>query len=278
MELIRGTGGTAVLTLAAAPDWMKGGAENAFDPATIEVAPLPEHYQDFADLAVAALKRYPFVRYVQVWNELKGFYDASTNDWDIAAYTAMYNKVYSSIRAYDPQIRIGGPYVPMDSWSSADIASHPSSLQGDWGVVDGRALDAITYWLKHKAGADFVTVDGSTATKDHGLVTDPVRAAEKFSAITRWIGDRTSLPIWWAELYVPGADDIATPATLEAAFDELRGAGARVALLWDPQHEDGEKWAWLWTDTSKPDGGMPGPFQELWQEWSKATSTAPALD
>ena len=85
----------------------------------------------------------------------------------------MYNLVYASLKAVDPAIQVGGPYVPMDSWSNANTMSDPSAMAGPWGVVDQRALDAVTYWLANASGADFIAVDGSNSTKDADLITSP---------------------------------------------------------------------------------------------------------
>lgn len=277
MSLIKSTGGTPILTLAGAPDWMKGGKPYEADWSKIEVAPLPQYYQAFADLSVAALKRYSNVRYVQVWNELKGFYDATRNTWNIEGYTQLYNMVYKAIKAYNPAIKVGGPYVVMDSWSSASVMSHPSAVRGDWGVVDRRALDAIDYWLANKAGADFISVDGTSATRDKGVITTTAIAAKKFSAINAWIKTRTTLPIWWSEVYTPALDGTSTPTAFDQSFAELKTSGARVALLWDPQHESGEKWAWLWTDTSVSTGGQPGPYKDVWRKYAATTTSAVSL-
>jgi arylsulfatase A-like enzyme len=52
MAMVRSIpGAVPVVTLCAAPDWMKGGKPGQTDWSKIEVAPLPEHYKDFADLA-----------------------------------------------------------------------------------------------------------------------------------------------------------------------------------------------------------------------------------
>ncbi|MCG2798892.1 MAG: hypothetical protein L6367_10170 [Cellulomonas sp.] len=277
MGLISQTNGTTVLTLCGAPDWMKGGTAGTTDWSLLEVAPTPEHYQDFADLAVAALERYPQVRYVQVWNEMKGFFDASTNTWDVAAYTALYNTVYDAIKAADPTVQVGGPYVVMDSWSSAAVASHPSAISGAWGVLDQRPLDVLTSWLQDAHGADFVVVDGWTGTKDEGVTTDPVTAAQKFAAVDTWLAEQTTLPIWWAELHVSGSDGAATtPEALDAALRAVFTTGARVALLWDPQHDDGETEPWLWTQVSAPGGGLRGPYDSVWKDWSTRSGSPSA--
>ncbi|OLT10047.1 hypothetical protein BJF78_29420 [Pseudonocardia sp. CNS-139] len=67
------------MTLCCAPDWMKGGEPGETDWSRIEVAPDPAHYADFAALAVDVARRYPQVRHFVVWNELKGFFDATAD-------------------------------------------------------------------------------------------------------------------------------------------------------------------------------------------------------
>jgi hypothetical protein len=262
VALMRRTGGTPVITLCCAPDWMKGGRAGATDWSRIERAPAREHFPDFAALARAVARRYPHVRHFQVWNELKGFHDRSRNRWDIEAYTELYNQVYDALKSVDPAIQVGGPYVPVDSWSRASGASHPSDVGGAWGVLDGRALDALDFWLAHKHGADFVTVDASTATKDRGLVTDPFTARRKLAAVNGWLRSRTTLPIWWAEWYAPAgaaAGAAKRAAVGAAAVLALAASGADVALAWGPQADGSACGACLWTDTAARDGGRPTP-------------------
>jgi hypothetical protein len=281
MRLIRASGGTPVLTLCCAPDWMKGGRAGTTDWTRLESAPRPQYYDDFARLAVRALQRYPQVRYVQVWNELKGFYDPHRNRWAIADYTRFYNVVYRAIKQHDPTVQVGGPYVPMDSWSSARVASHPSQLRGPWGVLDQRALDAVDYWLAHKAGADFVTVDASTATRDRGVIAGPTAAAAKFTAVTAWLRARTSLPIWWAEWYAPVQRGVAWStgrelAAFRAGLAALAGSGARVALLWDGQGAPGVERPWLWSTPGVASGGRASPYVPVWKSYATGTMRARA--
>jgi len=239
IRLIRQTGGTPIITLCCAPDWMKGGTPGRTDWSLLERAPDPGHYDDFADLARRVALRYPDVRYFQVWNEMKGFHDARRNTWDIAAYTRMYNKVYRAVKSARPDAQVGGPYMPIDSWSTARRSSHPSHLRGPWGVVDKRALNAITYWLKHNAGADFIAIDMSTATNDKGLTTDPFAALGKLRAVTRWVHRRTDLPIWIAEWYpLPQRGSFPLrkqDAIMSAGLATMAAEGVSMVLLWGPQ-------------------------------------------
>ncbi|NMO90348.1 hypothetical protein [Actinomycetospora sp. TBRC 11914] len=268
MGLVRETGGTTVLTLAGAPDWMKGGAPGVTDFSRIEVAPDRAHYADFARLAAAAVQRYPQIQYVQVWSELKGFYSAAANDWDAASYTDLYNAVYDAVKQARPTVRLGGPYVAIDSWAGPAAGGSPSSLSGPWGYVDQRSLDVVDYWLGHARGADFVVVDGGTATKDGGLVATPATAAAKFAVIDEWLRGRTTLPIWWAEFYPEArAGDSSShqraAATLEAVA-ALATSGASATLLWQPEAQPGFDYAALWTSTASSDGGRPTALTTAW--------------
>ncbi|WP_344023881.1 xylan 1,4-beta-xylosidase [Streptomyces luteireticuli] len=280
VALMRGTGATPVLTLCCAPDWMKGGGpQTDWSQKSLEKAPLPSHYKDFARLAGVVAKRYPDVHHFIVWNELKGFYDDSRKRWDYEGYTALYNLVYEELRRQRDDILIGGPYVVMDS-NSPGSASNASTLQGPWGVVDQRALDALTYWNRHKAGADFVVVDGSSYTRDGSLLLpDEFRATQKFADVTAWLKNATGLPVWWAEWYVEPADAqdnragwteqrrVAVQAT---AMMQMARAGVAAAFYWNPEGDTGACPGCLWSSTELSGGGTGLPMMELLSRFGKA--------
>ena len=242
VKLMADTRAIPVLTLCCAPDWMKGGAEGRTNWSRIEVAPQREHFDDYARLAATVAKRYPNVKHFMVWNEFKGFWNNSHNVWDAEAYTDLYNRVYDALKKVNPEIKVGGPYVPIDSHVNPQ---HPSELRGPWGVVDKRALDAIEYWLRHKKGADFIVVDGSSVTGDQGLVPDEFTAVGKFGAITKWLRERGgNLPVWWAEWYVAPDnadwDEQRRTAVQATAMIEFATSGAQTALYWNPQRRSGD--------------------------------------
>ena len=255
VALMLATTATPTITFAGAPDWMKGGLPGETDWAKLEVAPLRAHYADFAALAAKVAKRYPTIRRFQVWNELKGFHDPATNRWDAVAYTDMYNLVHAAVKSARPDALIGGPYVVMDSWSTRSV-SHPSALQGPWGVADQRPLDVLSYWLEHAVDADFISVDGSTRTRDEGLITDPFTAVQKYVDIHKWLRARTSLPIVWSEWYP--ASDVASiekqSAVTAYALSRMATIGVSSVLWWGPQGPIGCS-ACLWTDTRLTGGG-----------------------
>ncbi|GIM93134.1 hypothetical protein Ato02nite_049270 [Paractinoplanes toevensis] len=266
VSLLRRTTDDPVITLCGAPDWMKGGRAGHTDWNELETAPREEHFDDFAALAATVARRYPQVRNYLVWNELKGFYDSARNDWDIEAYTKLYNRVYAAIKKVNPEIRIGGPYVVLDTWTDGD-----SPLTGPWGTVDSRAVAAIDYWMANKAGADFVAVDGSSRTRDGHFPGGDVAATAMFADATRWLRERTGLPVWWAEFYpdVDPALPASSPRRAAVALLALARtvtAGAEKILLWQPQEEDDLRSAALWADPRQSDGRLyplAGPFAWL---------------
>ncbi|WP_159450944.1 GH39 family glycosyl hydrolase [Micromonospora cremea] len=266
MELIRSTGGTPVITLCCAPDWMKGGRPGETNWDRLHDAPRPQHYADFAALAAAVARRYPDVRHFQVWNEMKGFWNDARNRWDYESYTNLYNTVYDALKAVDPTIAVGGPYVVIDTWARRTTTSHPSALAGACGVVDQRGLDVLDYWLRHKHGADFVAVDAGLSTRDQGRITATTTSSALFGALTRWLRQRTSLPIWWSEFHVGRAEAGGQPkltARAVAALLHMADQGATTALIWEPQRDTDETHGpALWSSTDGHGGGRPLAYAE----------------
>lgn len=140
LDMVRSIpGAVPVLTLCAAPDWMKGGESGKTDWSRIEVAPRPEHYQDFADLAATVARRYPHVRHFQVWNEMKGLWKPSTNNWDYENYTRLYNRCYDALKKVNPQIQVGGLYLVIEGTGSgkdATWATEAPIRARQWDVIN----------------------------------------------------------------------------------------------------------------------------------------------
>jgi hypothetical protein len=304
MQLIVQTGGIPVITLAEAPWWMKGQLQANGKTRLITKA------EEWSDVAYAArildnkmnawlllvqrvAERYmapPYnIRYFQVWNELKGYYNPITNTYDYTdspgnpdkpvathGYTYMYNQVYNrlmqvaaSLHVPASSIKVGGPYVPVATWSSTS-QSNPSNITKAYGTYDQRPLDVITYWLQHKAGAGFITLDGANLNEDHIAVSDAFTAAEKFADMTRWIRSlnnqlypgAATLPVWWAEWYATPytktPDNALNNAIKTYAMMKLLQAGGAVAFSWGGLG-DGMSDRGLWTSTT-PGGGQPLPW------------------
>ncbi|WP_046728974.1 GH39 family glycosyl hydrolase [Streptomyces humi] len=285
VDFMRRSGGTPVITLCCSPDWMKGGRAGVdntdWSQAALETAPTPDHYQDYADLAATVARRYPDVRHFIVWNEFKGFWNNSRARWDYEGYTQLYNLVYKALKAVDKDIMVGGPYLVMDSFGPGRTENASATLKGPWGVMDQRVVDAFDYWNSHKAGADFVVVDGSSYTNDDEPLPNEFAATAKLTYVSEWVRARThDLPLWWAEYYVEPADGederagwtephrVAVQATGMIALAE---GGTDSAFYWNPEAEQGGDCAGcLWTTTDSATGGRPEPMYDLVSRFGRA--------
>lgn len=318
MQIALDAGVTPVITLCEAPWWMKGQLQpdgstklltkdDEFQPISTSSRILDNKMDDWLKLVRRVAERYmikPYnVRYFQVWNELKGYYNPATNNWDMNTspgdpgephakhgYTYMYNKVYDTLKqvaiaqGIDPAtVQVGGPYVVMHTWSGTWTLSSPSRFTKTYGNYDQRDLDAVKYWLQHKAGGEFITIDGGNGNQDGIDRSDPFTAAEKFADVVRWIRslDRrqypggATLPIWWAEWYAdttPGfpSSEEAVTAIKTYAMIKLIKAGGAAAFQWGALGE-GEKdnRRGLWTPTDTADGGYPSRWYYAYQ-WLKS--------
>lgn len=253
-----------VITLCAAPDWMKGGEAGKTDWTHIEVAPIPEHYADFANLAATIAKRYPDVRYFQVWNEMKGLWKADINNWDYVGYTELYNRCYRALKEVNPQIQVGGPYLVIEGTGSDKLPANDATRA----PISPRNAQVIDYWLEHKAGADFIALDRGVQSfhdKNQYTPSELMKFTGQFGNIARQIRAKTDLPIWWAEYYpnIPGGPQ-AVAASHAATLAQMARNDSSVALLWQPM-ESGEIPAALVTDVRQDDGGRALPLWNVYR-------------
>jgi hypothetical protein len=287
MKMVRAIPGTVpVITLCAAPDWMKGGEPGKTDWSRIEAAPVPEHFADFAELAATIARRYPDVKNYQVWNEFKGFWDREHNNWNFEQYTRMYNLVYDALKAVNKEIQVGGPYLVIEG---------SGSEKGGWATekpIRARQWEVLDYWLKNKHGADFFVIDrGLRSSHDTNTYPEAEHRSRTplFGDIVRQIRQRTELPIWYAEFYAAarGGTPEENAAVNASVLLHMVKSGVAVALLWGPMGSNGLGTA-LFSDVRQPDGGAPTPLANVFRilhdhfgpntPLFRATSSAPDVE
>jgi len=236
VELIRQTGGIPVLSLWGAPDWMKGGTAGTTDWSKTEVAPLPKHYDNFANLARQIALRYRDVKHFLVWAELKGFWSSTLQNYDYVAYTTFYNKVYDALKAVDPTIKVGGPYAVIEG-----TGTNLGTLFTASPIIDRNRI-FLQYWLNNKRGADFWAVDRKLAQRaDTTNYTEAQLLALTpwFATVTRDLQAMANMPIWFVESYFRRND---TNQQFEAVglasmlYHQLT-AGAVVSSRWSPEQQ-----------------------------------------
>ena len=159
-----------MITLCSAPGWMKVGGPAKSGTWSLRwlrrtmrislSSPL-RLLSDTTDCIARSLgELLPKVDYFDVWNEMKGFWDNTTNSWNVREYTTLYNDVYAAIKAVRPDAKVGGPYAPLAARDSSATAN-PSPIHGSFGDLDQR--DTRRHHLL--AGAQgrarsFVSMDG----------------------------------------------------------------------------------------------------------------------
>ena len=265
VRLMREIGATPTITLCCALDWMKGGQPGATDWSQLTKAPLPEHYDDFAELARQVALRYPDVKHYLVWNEMKGFWSSRLNNWDYRRYTTLYNKVYDALKSVSPDIKVGGPYLVIEGTGSET---------GQWWSVrpiSQRNRSVLKYWLEHKRGADFLVVDRpvkSAQDVNRYSAAEYLGFTPLFGQIVRQLREMSDLPIWWAESYFVRDDanpDFEAAGLASMLYHQLR-AGSSVSLCWSPEARPGGRGGQrMFSDTLAPGGGQPLPALGVYQ-------------
>jgi hypothetical protein len=275
VKLMRSIGGDTVITFCTAPGWMKTSGQdwNMAD----RVA--DDHINDFANLAVAIAQRYPDVKYFQIWNEFKGYWDdsiknsdGSYGNFDYVSYTQMYNAVYKAVKSARPDAKIGGFYLPLGGDGSTTLGYTGA---GTYTPLSARDMDSLNYWLANKVGADFICVDYGLKdwfNPNHLNAADGLALTWIYKKAIQDIEAKTNLPIWFSEYYsLPeaaynGSQWVAT-AMASIYLNMIKGGGITpiTALLWNP--EEGEQGCpnYLFTDTGIATGGQPTPHYYVYK-------------
>ncbi|MHB8505023.1 MAG: hypothetical protein ACYDEN_04790, partial [Acidimicrobiales bacterium] len=223
---------------------------------------------DYARLCAHVAARFPDVRYFVVWSELRHFYLRTSHRWDYQAYTALYNEVYAAVKAVRPTAQIGGPYAALTTTVVPPSGGPGATLPGVHGYFQRGMLQAVSYWLRHKVGAQFVAVDGATvvASSGNAAALSPLLAAQQYASVDRWIRAQTSLPIWWMESHIQPREGWTVEegaAARVATLAEMAASGASVGMQWQPQEQLGWPDEGLWTSTLTSSGGQPTRLAEL---------------
>ncbi len=276
------SGSNIIITLCTAPGWMK----KKGDTWNMEDHPKPEHFDEFAELCVEVAKRYPDVRYFQVWNELKGFWSKEKNNWDVELYTEMYNQVYDALKAHDPTLQVGGLYTKISGTGSDRIGYSGPLAYTPLGEQDRHV---ISYWLENMSGADFICIDRGTNSyhdKNAYSAHELIGLTDVFSLSTDAVREMTDLPIWWSEYYGSKGDPQQLAAGFASIYRHMILSGSAVALCWNPY--GGEVSTHIMTAVNDPDGGRPVPhyavFEAVQKHFSKgkplyhATSSTPRIE
>ncbi|BCL81645.1 hypothetical protein ccbrp13_41100 [Ktedonobacteria bacterium brp13] len=312
VQMAKNLGETPIITLAIAPWWMKGTyvghgktqpltADQEWQSVAFDSRILDNKMDAWTHLVQAVAQRYmrpPYnVRYFQVWNELKGYYDPDINNYDFTTsagepgganakhgYTYMYNQVYttlmnvaSSLQIAQSTVKVGGPYVFVDTWSNAQ-QSNPSNVVKPYGIFDQRPLDVLQYWLQHKAGAGFITFDASLENRDTMKVLhqQPFVADSLFADTVKWIRSldptlypgSTTLPInlseWFSWTEMDNTSLQEDNALKTSTMVQFIQAGGATALSWNNAGNGGSDYG-LWTPTLQVGGGQANPWYDSYK-------------
>jgi hypothetical protein len=264
IAMIRAMSATPIISLCCAPDWMTALGTNTSTYCNGSyngcLPPAPAHYHDFADLARRIALRYPDVTHYVVWNEMKGLYQGAANQWDLVSYTAMYNAVYDALKAVNPRIQVGGPYLTIQGTGTNTGPWYT------WAPVTRPNVQALEYFLQYAHGVDFVALDRNVHDyHDPTNYTD----AEKL-ALTHYFGDvvtqvrsLTNLPIWYSEPHFAGhqAGGLLFQGAGNASMllHDVQ-AGAAASLNWEPEPQANPIIDdCLYTSTHQAGGGQPFP-------------------
>jgi hypothetical protein len=164
-----------------------------------------EHFEDFANLVQATVLRYEWLKAVVPWSEWKNFGKTGSDGqyrWDYEEFTELYNLIHDKVKAVRPDILIGGPYMVLDTYRTAD-QSHPSSTwKGAWGVGDQRVIDAHNYWRQHARRWDFLVIDFGVNHRDGDALFTDARCLDKALDFMKWLRTWSNAPIVSIETYL----------------------------------------------------------------------------
>ncbi|RPH92029.1 MAG: hypothetical protein EHM72_18025, partial [Calditrichaeota bacterium] len=258
VELMKSISTPMIITFCTAPGWMKGSDDWAMEEDVVD-----DQVQEFAVLCAEIAGRYPEVEYFQVWNEMKGYWSNSLNNWDYIRYTTLYNAVYDAVKAVRPDAKVGGPYLVIQGDGGVEVGKSGRDTYTPIGSKDWQVID---YWLQHKRGADFICMD-------YGLIdyhdvntysqAEMMKMTKNFGRIIAQLGKKSALPIVVSEFYGGSdKDDLQfTAANHASCYYHAMVNNAMLGLVWNPQ--EGEIDNYLFSKTDRAEGGRPTPHYDV---------------
>lgn len=280
VKLMQSMGANMVLTFCSAPGWMKTkGVDWNMDDRVADA-----YVQDYAKLCAQIAARYPDVKYFQIWNEFKGYWDDNfkyqcdnQGGWNYQKYTDFYNAVYDAVKAVRADAVIGGFYLPLSGDGAGSILGQNGS--GTNMPLSDHDRECLDYWLANKHGADFISVDRwLVAWQDNynGYTSEQILSlTEAYQKAIEDIRLKTNLPIWFSEYYTVNPNgpygasfngqQVEAAAMASTYYHMVKGAGGSdvTALLWNPM--EGEVCDYLFTDTGSAIGAQPSPHYNVYK-------------
>lgn len=237
-------GGTPVLTLCCSPGWMTILGHTTGGQPDYTEAPASNHFEDFAHLAAVIAQRYPQVTHFQVWNELKGFY------WNMDqynGYVGFYNDVYDALKAVNPNIQVGGPYLPVMGGDLPGTSGTDAQPIPEWQMMN---FDSFNLWAH---GYQFLSLDYSVLDYNAPVAISPTQSfldntiteTVRFGNIVNQLRadpNFKTVPIWFSEDYcdvnlgrIAYMTDNYQAACLASILYQEVTHGVAVSLRWSPE-------------------------------------------
>lgn len=163
---------TPIPALSYSPNWITGYSSDKTGPTT------SDDRAAYAAAAAAIAERYPFLRYLRIWNEpnLGGFWAPSAN---VANYGALLDAAYAAIKAVRPDLQVIACGLAGAATSGGDI--DPGEFLEDL-LAANRDFDALD-----------LHIYAWDAGGDNPEAPDTVMRTFKFPYGYGWLGDTTSM-------------------------------------------------------------------------------------
>ena len=270
VNLIHRLGKKVVLTFCRCPAWMR--REDA--DKGVDAAPRQDMYGEFAHMAADFIRHYESIGKsiyaVNVWSETRGYWSKSLNRWELEDYADLYNAVYDSIKKVNPIVKVGGPFMHIES---SPKGKNMALFDGSISPTDRQALAAF---LQKARALDFFSIDrnlkenadNTPYSKDeilkytafNGVVHAQVRdlLKERFADVPVWVVDNQCLKGHYPT-------DVEAAGLASMYRWHLLG-GAAYVDKWQPEDEGSESSdaqqiapEGMYTHTDSDNGAQPLP-------------------